>query len=143
MIKRFPRHLCLDKGNGDNCCIFTNPLYERHTVIKYTCGHIIHESCFEQLISSGPHKDYLTKDVKCPFKCCVVFPGRARFQDCWTTKTRPWTRQRKTAVRVIAHTLKEGAQDHCVQVSDPASCHDLTHVADLPQYLGTSMTKQP
>ena len=48
----------------------------------------------------------------------------------------------KTAVRAIAHTLTGGAQDHCAQASDPALCHEITHVADSHQYLGTSITNQ-
>ena len=142
MVKRFPRHLRLGKGNGDNFCICTNPLYKSQTMIKYKCGHIIHESCFEQLISSGPHIHDLTKDVKCPFKCCVLLPGRVRFQNHWMTKTRPWIRQRKAAVKAVPHELTECAQDHCAQVSDPASCHKITHVTDSHQYRGTSITNQ-
>ena len=45
-------------------------------------------------------------------------------------------------VREIAYKLTECAQDHCAQVSGPVSCHEITHVTDAHQYLGTSITNQ-
>ena len=121
MVKRFPTHLSIAKGSGDDCCICTDKLKGRNSIIKYNCGHIIHESCFSKLIKIRA----LELDVICPECRAVVVPKNDRWKDFWMTKTRPWIRQRKLAIRKKAHTFTDDPQDFHAEVS-----HELPCVAD-------------